>query len=62
MNTAVVKILNEFEVSHGFGAVEIIYNIGLAVTVHIKRTLKMTSNETNRPREYRGPNGGNEQH
>jgi hypothetical protein len=60
MNANVEKILNEFESTRGFGAIEIIYNNGVVVTIHIKKTLKMTSNEPNSPREYRGQNGQHE--
>ncbi|MBZ5644924.1 MAG: hypothetical protein LAO19_19365 [Acidobacteriia bacterium] len=44
MNAALEKMLNELEASRTFGAVEIIYCDGKPVTLHIKRTLKMSGN------------------
>ena len=59
MNTALEKILKDFETQHGFGSVEIVFCNGAAVTVHVKKTHKLTSNfEPNSQRENRGvPNG-----
>jgi hypothetical protein len=56
MNASVEKILRDFETTHAFGAVELIFGNGQVVMVHIKRTLKMTSGEPNTQRENRGNN------
>jgi hypothetical protein len=60
MNASVEKILTEFEVSRGFGSVEIIYCNGVAASLHVKKTHKLTSNfAPNSRRENRGNESGN---
>jgi len=62
MNPALEKMLREFAQTRFFGSVEIIYNNGAPITVHVKKTLKMTgSNEPNSQREHRGDSHGNQQ-
>jgi hypothetical protein len=54
MNSRVERILREFESTHAFGSVEVIFINGVAVTLHVKKTHKLTANsEPNRQREQR---------
>jgi hypothetical protein len=62
MNKALEKMLNEFEVSHLFGVVEVHYQNGIPGFVNVKKTFKLQSNERpNSNREIRGELNGNQQ-
>jgi hypothetical protein len=63
MNAAVERILKEFETTHAFGSAEVIFCNGVAVTVHVKKTHKLSSSTpVNTQRENRGFENGNQQH